>query len=118
MKNILFAFLFLSPPAFASGLVCEHTFYGAPFATVELTVGPGGKLGEGAKVTMYGRSHLESVAQQDALAGEKFHLWLSKGTANEVEMIVYDQEGLPSLLINHRVSMGNEVHGACRPSGF
>jgi hypothetical protein len=118
MKNILFAFLFLSSPAFASSLVCEHALYGAPFATVELTIDAGGKLGEGAKVTMYGRSHLESVTQQDAAAGEMVHLWLSKDTSNEIEMIVYDQEGLPSMLINHHVSMGNKIRGACRLSGF
>ena len=65
---------------------------------------------------MYGKTHKESVEQVEAAAGEALHLWISKGTQNEIEMIVKEEsEGkIPSLLINHQMPYFKEVAGICQ----
>lgn len=99
----------------ASRVKCAYNYYSAPYAEVSIGFKEDGSLEDAAEITMYGRAHSETVTPAPLAAGEKVHLWLSKDTENEIEMLIYT-ESRPqgqSKIINHSSPYGKEMWGNC-----
>lgn len=95
---------------------CDYSFMGMPTASVALESLPGGGFGEAARVTIQGRAHLESFTEAERAPDELLHGWLSHGTQNELELVVYREAkaGGQSKLVNHHIPYGKEMWGNCQ----
>lgn len=113
----LLAVLLAQTQAFAAPapLFCEYQLMNIPFSQVRVVFNEDGSYPDGVEIIMQGRKHLESFTVEEKTDGEHLHAWISKEVAeNAIEMIVQEKEGLPSVLINHKMPMGKEVWGKCK----
>jgi|GEM_PF-1357316 len=99
-------------------LSCDFAYMGAPFATVAISVTENGAVRREGTVTMYGRSQTTAIEQQEALAGEKFHVLVDADRpGQELTMIVFDDDAvatpLRAKLINPQSPMVKEMDGTC-----
>lgn len=110
--------VFVAAPAFAQGtrISCDHQLMGAPFATIAFDLFADGSTSIAATITQYGRSHEELIAPGPRAEGEMLHLWISKDTSNELQMIIYerDQPQGRAKLINENIPVGKEMWGTCK----
>jgi len=100
---------------FTLSIGCSYSFQQAPFASVSFT-DDGGTLSSSATINSYGQSHQEPLTAVAAASGEMVHAWLSEGTENAIELIVYDhdQPDGRSKMINHAMPAGADVMwGTC-----
>lgn len=91
---------------------CTYSYYGAPFATIEIQRSSEGVFDSQAKITQVGRSHYETFELTEKQPGEFIHAWISNNTPNAFEMIVYEDQ-IRSKIINPQLPFGNEMDGVC-----
>lgn len=110
--------LLLSLNVWAQTISCDYfVVANVHFATVKIFYDENGRLLPNARiVNQAGRVHEESIDGGVAGPGESFRGWISKGTNNELEMVIFaEPAGAPrSKLINHGLPMGKEMWGACK----
>ena len=118
MKLFLFSLLLIFPiisPA-ASIVDCNYNFFGAPFASMQLTYDDAGNIGPEAKIIFYGKNTVESVTPVAKAAGEIEHFLLSKELSDQpIEVIIYaeaTQQG-NSQMINPKAPIGKTAWGNC-----
>jgi len=113
----IFLFLF-SLTSWAQTISCDFfVVANVHFATVKLLYDGEGKLFPNAQVVnQLGMVREESIDADNPAPDESFHGWLSKGTKNELEMIIYKEPvGAPrSKLVNHAVPVGKVMWGRCQ----
>jgi hypothetical protein len=114
MHMLSLLLLFVSQPAHADyhwTIRCEYFFAQVPMSTVEFSVEPDGRFSPAARITMQGRTHLESFTQEENGPGERVHGWLSKENQNALELMIYEDG--KSKVVNHDVPIGKEMWGSC-----
>lgn len=97
---------------FFTVMSCTYSYYGAPFATIEIQRNSEGFFDSEAKITQVGRSHYESFEVVESKSGEFLHAWISNNTPNAFEMIVYEDQ-VSSKIINPPMPFEKEMDGVC-----
>ncbi|HEY8279165.1 MAG TPA: hypothetical protein VIH99_06065 [Bdellovibrionota bacterium] len=94
---------------------CEYFYQVMPVTQLEIGFASNGTLNPAVRVFMQGNSHLESIEAVEAREGESLHAWISKGTENEIEMVVYKNpvNNYNSKITNHAVPFGKDLWGNC-----
>jgi hypothetical protein len=116
--NLIFSIFSLAQPSQldTKWLKCEYSFYSMPPTTVSLELFADGTTADHVRVTMQGKSHLESFTMEEKTAEMFLRGWISKESPdNAIEMVVFKEkksQGL-SKLINHKMPFGKEMWGDC-----
>ena len=106
----------LAAPEPSWKISCDYSFMNLPMTNVALALDENGNLYEGVKITIQGKQHLESFTTAGIAQNELIHGWISKGTQNEIELVIY-KEATPngrSRLTNHNVPFGKDMWGNCK----
>lgn len=114
LSSLILIFSFTSSAA--SIVDCNYNFFGAPFASMQLTYDDAGNIGPEAKINFYGKNTIESVTPIAKAAGEIEHFLLSKELSDDpIQVIIYaeaTQQG-NSQMINPQAPIGKTAWGNC-----